>query len=324
VAASSSKEEKIRVEKHFYLAEAFHHELYTALAKDEGNQKLKALLTKLSKTEEYHMNLWKSTLGVEGIENPRQPILPSIQLPLYRLARRIFGVAFITRVMERNETEVFTQYGGALEKVRFNLKERKIVDAILKDEEVHEQVLKDRVKALSGDIDYIRSVVFGLNDGLVELLAAVVGLAVIATSPLIVAAGGIIVGVSGTLSMAGGAYLSSKSHILVEHGEDTRAHESEHMDTSPVKDALYTGIYYFIGALIAISPFVFGLSGTAGIVTSIVLVSIALAIASIIIAIISYTSIKQRIFEMLAISLGAAFITIVLGFILRYSFGISV
>ena len=83
-------------------------------------------------------------------------------------------------------------------------------------------------------------------------------------------------------------------------------------------------MYYFIGAVIAVLPFLFGLSGLNGIIASIVLVCVVLTLASIIIAIVSYTSIKRRIFEMLAISLAAAFATIVLGTIMKRFFGISV
>ena len=130
--------------------------------------------------------------------------------------------------------------------------------------------------------------------------------------------GGIIVGISGTLSMAGGAYLSSKSYNLVEEEKKgTRA------SNSPFKDAAYTGIFYFLGSLSSVVPFAAGLSGFAGILTAIIIVSIVLVLASAVIGIVSKTSIKRRSLEMLTISLGAAFVTIILGIILR-SYGIAI
>lgn len=63
----------------------------------------------------------------------------------------------------------------------------------------------------TGIISHVREIVFGMNDGLVEVLAAVAGLVGIYKSNLVAALAGLIVGISGTLSMAVGAYLSSRS-----------------------------------------------------------------------------------------------------------------
>ena len=189
---------------------------------------------------------------------------------------------------------------------------------IIKDEEAGEQELQDNLNDYSEHFDYIKSIVFGLNDGLVEILAVVAGLAVVATSPFVVVIGGIIVGISGTLSMAGGAYLSSKSYNLVE--EEKKGTQASN---SPFKDAAYTGIFYFLGSLSSVVPFAAGLSGFAGILTAIIIVSIVLVLASAVIGIVSKTSIKRRSLEMLTISLGAAFVTIILGIILR-SYGIAI
>ena len=130
--------------------------------------------------------------------------------------------------------------------------------------------------------------------------------------------GGIIVGISGTLSMAGGAYLSSKSYNLVEEEK-----KGTSTTNSPFKDAAYTGIFYFLGSLSSIVPFAAGLSGFAGILAAIIIVSIVLILASAVIGIVSKTSIKRRSLEMLTISFGAAFVTIILGIILR-SYGIAI
>ncbi len=148
------------------------------------------------------------------------------------------------------------------------------------------------------------------------------GIATVSTTSLIVVIIGMIAGISGTLSMAGGVYLSAKSENLVKvarggkDGVDGR--------TSPRIAAYHTGAYYFLGAMIAVLPFLFGLHGITGIVASILLVGTSLVVASAIVAITSGTSIKSRAIEMLAISLGAASVTILFGTFARVYFGVSI
>jgi VIT1/CCC1 family predicted Fe2+/Mn2+ transporter len=92
----------------------------------------------------------------------------------------------------------------------------------------------------------------------------------------------------------------------------------------PIKAAYHCGAYYFLGALIAVFPFLVGLHGIEGIALSIVLVCAALTVVSAIVAITSGTSVRRRAFEMLAISLGAAFVTILFGTFARLYFGVSI
>ena len=159
----------------------------------------------------------------------------------------------------------------------------------------------------------------GLNDGLVEVLAAVSGIAVIANSPLVVALSGMIIGISGTLSMAGGVYISSKSHGLISSEETDSASYA-----TPNKQALYTGVFYLGGAISVVLPFILGMSGFEGIAASLIISSAILVFASTAVAILSSTSITKRISETILISLGAVAITVALGSLMRFYFGISI
>ena len=171
-----------------------------------------------------------------------------------------------------------------------------------------------------GKVNNMRSIVLGLNDGLVEVLAAVSGIAVIAMSPWVVALSGMIIGVSGTLSMAGGVYLSTKSHSLIASEE----RESQSPRSSPKKQAFYTGVFYFGGAAGVVLPFIFGLSGFPGIAASIIISCTVLTLSSAMVAVLSNTSMSKRIAETLGISLGAVAITVALGIIARFYFGITI
>ena len=300
----------------FLETERMHAIMYSHLAKEEDHPKHKRFLNKLTAEEKKHEELLREILKDEGVK-PRRSHFLWLKLAFYRFISAIFGVPFGIAVIEREEDQTIKEYIAALSQI----KEKRSTDklkTIIKDEEAGEQELQDNLNDYSEHFDYIKSIVFGLNDGLVEILAVVAGLAVVATSPFVVVIGGIIVGISGTLSMAGGAYLSSKSYNLVEEEK-----KGTSTTNSPFKDAAYTGIFYFLGSLSSVVPFAAGLSGFAGILTAIIIVSIVLVLASAVIGIVSKTSIKRRSLEMLTISLGAAFVTIILGIILR-SYGIAI
>ena len=300
----------------FLETERMHAIMYSHLAKEEDHPKHKRFLNKLTAEEKKHEELLREILKDEGVK-PRRSHFLWMKLAFYRFISAIFGVPFGIAVIEREEDQTIKEYIAALSQI----KEKRSTDklkTIIKDEEAGEQELQDNLNDYSEHFDYIKSIVFGLNDGLVEILAVVAGLAVVATSPFVVVVGGIIVGISGTLSMAGGAYLSSKSYNLVEEEK-----KGASTTNSPFKDAAYTGIFYFLGSLSSVVPFAAGLSGFAGILAAIIIVSIVLVLASAVIGIVSKTSIKRRILEMLTISLGAAFVTIILGIILR-SYGIAI
>lgn len=314
---SVNEGKKLRMERYFYNVEVLHYYLYTSLSARERNRGLKKILNDLAKGEKGHIAAWRGALLEHGVAEPGNPPLMGLQILFFQVIRNILGVAFVTRLIEKDEARVLEDYIKSLKSVNFSAKEKRVISEIIEDERTHESELADEMKIYEHEVNYVRSVVYGLNDGLVEVLAAVAGLAVIATSPMIVVIGGVIIGVSGTLSMAGGAYLSSKSDVLLGPGDGkTRP--------KPSKEALYTGVYYLLGALTAVAPFALGLEGFSGIVAAIVLVVIVLALSSGIIAVISSTSIKRRITETIAISIGASLATIALGLIMRVYFGVSI
>jgi vacuolar iron transporter family protein len=315
----SDYKESIRLQKKFFALEALHYKLYSKLAEHEAHKKHKATLLELAQKEKEHMELWHSILLKKGVR-PSFSIINSLKYTLFLLIVNIFGSPFATKYLQNDENEALHAYIHTAKAGSFNKHEAKVLNEVINHEQEEEDELVNKVSEFDSEFTHIKSIVFGLNDGLVEILAAVVGLAVIATSGFVVVIGGIIIGLSGTLSMTGGAYLSSKSEGLVDQSKN----ETSGQKVTPRKDAFYTGVYYFIGAVIPILPFAFGLSGMYGIALSIILVVVALTIASIVIAILSGTSVSKRIFEMLAISLGASFATMLLGYILKAYFGVQI
>lgn len=296
-------------------------EIFARLAEREKDKDLKVLLGRLARMERSHMRIWGEMAGTREQELGVASWTMTLKIYFFILARMLLGVAFITMLVGKSEVEAIERYTDAIKSVKLSEMDRKRIDTIIADEKYTAIDLKERIKEYRGQLNYIRSIVFGLNDGLVEILAAVAGIAVVATSGTVVVVAGIIVGISGTLSMAGGSYLSARSHNLVEDlGED----EKGSLNTTPLQEAMYTGVYYFLGSLVSIIPFILGLVGFEGIIAAVILVSIVLTTVSVIVAVVSGSSIKKRVFEMLAVSLGAVVVTVILGTIARVYFGVVI
>jgi VIT1/CCC1 family predicted Fe2+/Mn2+ transporter len=310
--------DKQGMEKGFLRDEIRDHAIYTALGGTEKDRDLKQLLKKLAETEGKHIRIWKMLLGKPGENEKGSPFL-KLEILIRVITRKVLGLAFLVKLLERGEKEGFISYNSALESNEFDEREKRYLKGIINDEGGHERALVNEVVGHKGSLEDTQSVILGLNDGLVEILALVAGLAAVATSGLVVVIVGMIAGISGTLSMSGGVYLSSKSSTLVD---EAMAHEKE--KSPALRAAYHTGLYYLMGTIIVIAPFLAGLKGAAGILLSVVLVSIALTVASAVIAVISDTSIRRRSLEMLAISLGAATVTILFSTALKAYLGISI
>lgn len=313
-------ESRERMESAFLRDELLDHETYLRLKKGEKNSEIRKLLQQLAEKEEEHIRIWSMLLGKES-RNVKKPHFIGVRVFLLRLLSKTLGIGFVTRLLERDESGGLERYKVGLKSGAMKTRDKRYLRRVIGDEKNHETAFASEVKKYGGGLGYTQSIILGLNDGLVEILAVVAGLATVATSGFIVVIIGLIAGISGTLSMAGGVYLSSKSEGLVE---DAMKEIEKKARVSPSKEGYYTGIYYFAGALIAVLPFLFGFSGATGIIISIVLVGIALTVASTIIAVISGTSIRKRALEMLAVSLGAAFATILFGTFAKLYFGVSI
>lgn len=312
---------RARIARSLYLDELRDHEIYNRFARTTKQKELRLLLEKITRMEKRHMEIWADIAGGEGALPKKANGVTRLKFYLYLIARKLFGIAFILMLLGRNEMIALNKYKEVMTSEGLSEKEKRGLATIIKDEKASEAEIRERTKDYKGHLDYIGSIVLGLNDGLVEVLAAVAGIAVVATSSFVVVIAGVIIGVAGTMSMAGGVYLSSKSENLVEESDSDGKTEGR---GRPIKEALYTGACYFFGALLSVIPFALGLNGFAGIIAAVILVSITLTVASFVIAVVSGTRVRHRVAEMLAISLGAVIVTVILGSIARIYFGVAI
>jgi VIT1/CCC1 family predicted Fe2+/Mn2+ transporter len=310
----SGDSERGRILAVLYRTEVLHRRVYRHLAERERDNELRRVLMKLSSMEERHAALWGMLVGGARAEPSERHVRAATTL--ITIERRILGLAIAVKSIEYVEMLHRKRLDRVSEEVDIPLRERRIIEKIASDDARIEEPLERKIVELSPVLTNIRDVVLGMNDGLVEILAATVGLGAALQAPMLILLGGLIVAVSGTLSMAGGAYISTEYEGSVQKGGSD--------NKSARKSALYMGVSYIFGSVFPLLPFALGMYGFAGIGMSVLLTAIVLGMSSMLMAVVSGTSVVGRVARTLAISLGAASVTIVLGYYARSVLHISV
>src|SRR5690606_6159914 len=107
---------------------------------------------------------------------------------------------------------------------------------IEEQEQEHEAELLSMIE--EEKLNYVGSIVLGLNDALVELTGALAGLTFALQNGVLIASSGLITGIAASLSMAASEYLSQRA----EGNENA------------LKSAVYTGVTYISTVLLFILP----------------------------------------------------------------------
>lgn len=276
----------------FQVNEITEHHIYKRLAifqKKEHNAKI---LSELSNDELGHYQLLKKYTGQ----------LPSPcwrKVHLYILIARLFGLTFSIKLMERGEEIAQNAYR----------KHRELDDLkrMAQDEEIHESKLIELID--EEGLNYMGSVVLGLNDALVEFTGALAGYTFALQHSKLVALTGAITGIAAALSMAASEYLSTRA------------------ENDPTKNALkasiYTGIAYVITVVVLILPFVLLSNVYWGLGICLLGALIVIAIFNYYYSVVKTESFKRRFSEMAIISIGIATISFLIGYALRAITGIE-
>lgn len=205
----------------FYRDEVRDRTVYTELGKSESSEETGRYLMQLGEMENAHAIFWKGFLAKLGVADVSYRY-PRYKMLFIRFVRRIFGLPLVIRIFERGEENVIKEYRQFLESGSLDEEDARQLHKIVVDEILHEDYFANQIVGMSGRLESIRDVFYGMSDGLVEVLAAVAGLEPVVKTPILVAAGGLVVGISGTLSMAIGAYMSTKAHIEIENRQSDR------------------------------------------------------------------------------------------------------
>ena len=271
------------------------YEIYKRLSNRMKDKHNSEILQRISEDEWKHYFVFKD-ITQKNIKKQNRKIL------FYYWITIFFGLTFGIRLMERSEKDAQAQYH------RLGQKFPPLLEMI-KDEERHESELIDMLN--DELLIYVSSIVLGLSDALVELTGALAGFSFSLTHANVIAAAGIIVGVSAACSMAASEYLSQS--------------EEKDESKSALKASIYTGGAYLLVVIILIAPYLLIKS------SNILLpLSVTLIFAVIIIFLFTYyttiaknTPFLRRFIEMAGLSLIVALFTLILGFVANAAFGIS-
>ena len=267
--------------------------IYKEIAKFAKGKENKEVLLRLSQEERAHYEIWKKYTGIEM--KPQKA-----KIFRYKLIAKIFGFTFAVKLMENGEEAAQEEYGHVAEEVEEST-------FIRQQEKEHEEALLEMLD--EERLQYVGSMVLGLNDALVELTGSLAGFTFALQNTKLIALSGLIIGISATFSMASSEFLAARSE-----GRD-----------DALKSCSYTGTAYLITVILLIAPYL--LFGTGGYIPA--LVCMLLIVILIIAGFTYYTSVaqgqpfKSRFWEMALISVGVAVVSFVVGILAKQFLGVD-
>ena len=273
------------------LTESVIYQKIAGFAKGAENRQT---LLRLAREERAHYQLWKNYTGEELKPETGKVIK-------YTLIARILGFTFAVKLMEKGEGSAQEQYELLAQEVEESTQVRA-------QEEEHEQALLAMLD--EERLQYVGSMVLGLNDALVELTGSLAGFALALQNTRLIALSGLIVGISATFSMASSEFLAARSEGR----------------TDALKSCSYTGIAYLLTVIALIAPY---LLFPAHLYIP-ALICMLLIVIAIIAGFTYYTSVAQdqpfrsRFLEMAIISVTVAVLSFVVGLLAKKFLGVDV
>ena len=267
--------------------------IYKKIAAFAGGKENRRTLLRLAKEEHAHCQVWKKYTG-EELKPSRGKIL------FYTLIAKVLGFTFAVKLMERGESGAQEEYARLEEEVPESI-------AIRQQEEEHEQALLSMLD--EERLQYVGSMVLGLNDALVELTGSLAGFAFALQNNRLIALSGLIVGISATFSMASSEFLAARSEGR----------------TDALKSCSYTGVAYLLTVVALIAPYLL-LPATAYVPALILMLAVVIAIIG---GFTYYTSVaqdqpfKRRFAEMALISISVAVLSFVVGILAKKFLGVE-
>ena len=267
--------------------------IYESIAKFAKGEENKNTLKRLAKEEHAHYEIWKKYTGIEM--KPEK-----LKIFKYSLLARIFGFTFAVKLMENGEGNAQEEYAQLATDVPESI-------SIRRQEEEHEEALLGMLD--EERLQYVGSMVLGLNDALVELTGSLAGFTFAMQNTSLIALSGLIIGISATFSMASSEFLAARSEGR----------------TDAFKSCTYTGIAYLLTVVALVTPYL--LLGN-----EYYLVALACMLGIVILIIAGftyYTSVamdqpfKSRFMEMAGISISVAVLSFVVGILAKHFLGVD-
>ena len=282
---------QIEAIKVFQRNEITEYHMYMWLSKVVKDKENAAILERIGKEEKAHYEIWKKYTNTEVKPN-------FFRVNWFYYISKIFGITFGIKLMERGEANAQKSYAQYLTDIP---EAKRVMD----EEDVHEHELIALIN--EERLQYVGSIVLGLNDALVELTGALAGLSLALQNTRIIAMAGLISGIAAGFSMAAAGYLSQKA---------------EEGSKNAIKSATYTGVAYFITLFLLIVPYLL-------LSNYMICLGLTIGIAILIIYVFNYyisvakdLNFKHRFLEMTIISLVVSAITFVVSYFVKKALGV--
>ena len=286
-------EKALEIIKKMQQSELTESVIYEEIAKFAKGDENKETLRRLAREEKAHYEIWKTYTDIEMKPN-------KLKVFWYKLMARILGFTFAVKLMESGEEAAQDEYALLAEEVpeSTHIREQEIE---------HEAALLEMLD--EERLQYVGSMVLGLNDALVELTGSLAGFTFAMQNTRLIALSGLIIGISATFSMASSEFLAARS----EGRSDA------------LKSCAYTGVAYLVTVILLIAPYL--ILGNAQYMLALFCM---LAVVILIIAAFTYyTSVAQgepfgsRFVEMAVISISVAVISFVVGILAKKFLGVD-
>src|SRR5437764_6711054 len=193
--------------------------LYRALARVESNPQRRAIFDNLAKVEDEHVERWRALFHEHGGEVPKHS--PSMRSRMLAAVAHLLGSGSVLPLIIAEESREVGSYlrlaRGATDKTTHDT-----AVAIATESAEHAQHLSESVGrqgepwhglAVGG---YLRSVVYGFNDGLTANFGLVAGVIGASLAPHAVIVTGVAGAIADALSMGASGYLAAKSEAEVQ------------------------------------------------------------------------------------------------------------
>ncbi len=262
----------------------------STMIKDEHNS---VILARIAAEEAGHYDIFKTRTGQDAF--PRK-----IYAWWVIFLARLLGITFALKLLEKVEETAQKAYSDIIENDS-DLKQ------MLEEEEQHERELLGMLE--EERLEYVGSMVLGLNDALVELTGALAGLTFAFRDTRLIALSGLITGIAASLSMASSEFLS---------------HRADGLNARAGKAAIYTGIAYIITVALLVLPYLL-------LTNYILALSLTMTIAILIILVFNFyvsvakdTNFRKGFLEMAGLSLGVAALSFGIGILVRELLGVEI
>ena len=257
--------------------------IYEKIAKFAKGDENKKTLLRLAREEKAHCDIWQKYTGA-------MPKINKLKVFKYVFIAWLLGFTFAIKLMEKGEANAQDEY---------SILEAEVEESthIRQQEEEHEEAL---IAMLDEErLQYVGSMVLGLNDALVELTGSLAGFTFAMQNTRLIALSGLIIGISATFSMASSEFLAARSEGR----------------TDALKSCSYTGVAYLITVVLLILPYL--LFDVTQYIPA--LICMMVIVVLIIAGFTYYTSVaqgqkfKSRFLEMALISIGVAVVSFFVG-----------